>query len=36
MSTVNFEEVFEQVPSWTSSAEREELARLAEQVPAGG
>jgi len=36
MSVVDYELVFAKVPSWTSIAEREVLARLAEQVPAGG
>jgi len=37
MSTpVDLQTVFEKVPSWTSIAEREKLAELAEQVPAGG
>jgi len=36
MSTVDFELVFTKVPSWTSVAEREKLAELAEGVPAGG
>ena len=36
MSTVNLQQLFEKVPSWTSPAEREKLAELAEQVPAGG
>lgn len=36
MSTVNFKNVFTKVPSWTSIAEREKLAELAEAVPQGG
>lgn len=36
MSVVDYELVFSKVPSWTSVQERETLARLAEQVPAGG
>lgn len=36
MSVVDYELVFAKVPSWTSIAEREKLAELAEQVPAGG
>lgn len=36
MSTIDYEEVFAKVPSWTSPAERQELASLASEVPAGG
>lgn len=36
MSTVDYDLVFEKVPSWTSPAERMELARLAEDTPEGG
>lgn len=33
---INFEEIFNAVPSWTSVAEREELASLAGEVKPGG
>lgn len=36
MSTINYDDIFEKVPSWTSPAEREELARLAARVPVDG
>jgi len=36
MSVIDYELVFSKVPSWTSIAEREKLAELAEGVPAGG